>query len=322
MDLDLYLSENIDDILDNPEKYVSTSNENITSNKKVSINESANNTIEIKNNLKKTKIIESYDTEYDDIDEKEYMEYNHNFYDNSYEYYDIECIDDSEYNSDNENSDNYNLYEINYENGTENKNEDNCEDDILDELYEKMHNSIHSKTNVKELFENPTQSNYDEIYYENISNPNSNLVHERDRDPDLDAEMIENDDGYYFFNLMNIFMRYYNNKYDKTEHFFSNIGNNEKNTTSQMELFYDAVMEFKMMVEHMELDNDTAMKQLYTELEPEKISSMFEKWDKQIYMFEMDELKLFSPSLIVCLNYVYEKNILNSDWNIYNLRDN
>lgn len=49
---------------------------------------------------------------------------------------------------------------------------------------------------------------------------------------------------------------------------------------------------------------------------------MFEKWNSQIYMFELDELKLFSPSLIVCLNYVYENNILNSDWNIYNLRDN
>ena len=89
-----------------------------------------------------------------------------------------------------------------------------------------------------------------------------------------------------------------------------------------MEIFFDAIIEHKMMCEQMELNNNDAMKQLYTEFEPEKISLMFEKWDKQIYMFELDELKLFSPSLIVCLNYIFEKNILNLSWNIYNLRDN
>lgn len=304
MDLDLYLSENIDDILDNPDKYVST--ENNTTSKKVTINET-------KNNFKKIQ-----DLEYDDIDEKEYMEYNQDFYNNSYEYYDIDCVDDTEY-ADDENNDAHNIDEINYEcENDDNKNEDNCEDDVLDELYEKMHNSIQPKVNTKELFENPTQLDHDKMCNENNLNSNSNT----DQNINLNSDVIENDDGYYFFNLMNIFVKYYNNKFDKTEHFFSNIGNNEKNTTSQMELFYDAIIEFKMMIEHMKLDNDMAMKQLYAESEPEKISSMFEKWDKQIYMFEMGELKLFSPSLIVCLNYVYEKNILNSDWNIYNLRDN
>jgi len=104
--------------------------------------------------------------------------------------------------------------------------------------------------------------------------------------------------------------------------FFSNINDFEKDTTNQMELFFDAIIEHKMMCEQMELDNCDAMKEIYSELEPEKISQMFEKWNKQIYMFELDEIKLFSPSLIVCLNYIFEENILNSNWNIYNLRDN
>ena len=286
MDLDKYLSENFDDILDNSDKYVTSYNPIKSSNKKVSINELDNNVIEIEKNQK---YFNDYSLEYDDLDEKEYMDYNYEYYDNSYEYYDIDCDDNNDNNDDNNNNNSTNVNHDNYDN----QNEDDYTEDIIDELYEKMHNSIQKNPNVVEL------------------NYNSN-----------DSEMIKNDDGFYFFNLMNIFIKYYNNKYDKTEHFFSNINNIENDTTSQMELFYDAIMEYKMMSEQMELDNDEAMKQIYTESEPEKISLMFEKWNKQIYMFELDELKLFSPSLIVCLNYIFEKNILNLSWNIYNLRDN
>ena len=106
---------------------------------------------------------------------------------------------------------------------------------------------------------------------------------------------------------------YYNNKFNKIEHFFSNIKNVEKDTTSQMELFFDAIMEFKIYCEKMELNSNDAMKQLYLEHESEKILKMFENWDKQIYLFEYNDSKLFSPSLIICLNYIYDKNILNDN---------
>jgi len=303
MDLDLYLAVNFDEILDNPDKYVSSNNINNIldkkSDKKVILDENTNTIVEIEKSTKQ-KYIDN-DLEYDDLDKKEYLEYNKEYFDSVNEYYDIDCVDDNSDDNLKYEDDNYtNHIQNNVINTDDNINEDNCEDDVLDELYEKMYELSQPKTNVKELFQNQ----------------------QTDIHNSTNTDLIENDDGYYFFNLMNIFVKYYNNKYDKVEHFFSNINDTEKDTTSQMEIFFDAILEYKMMVEKMGLSNGEAMEQLYKESEPEKISAMFEKWNMQIYMFELDELKLFSPSLIVCLNYVYEKNILNSDWNIYNLRDN
>lgn len=304
-DLDLYLKDNFDEILDNPDEYVCSTNiNNILDkkhDKKVIFDENANTIVEIEKTIKQKYIDNVNGLEYDDLDEKEYLEYNQEYFNTSNEYYDIDCDD---------NDDNDDDYNNNVQNNItipdDDLNEDNCEDDVMDELYEKMYELSQPTNNVSELFPNFNQSNQKT----NATNTTDTI------------NLIENDDGYYFFNLMNIFVKYYNNKFDKVEHFFSNINYIEKDTTSQMELFFDAILEFKMMVEKMGLNNDEAMKQLYTESEPEKISAMFEKWNSQIYMFELDEFKLFSPSLIVCLNYIFEKNILNSDWNIYNLRDN
>jgi len=312
MDLDLYLAENFDEILYNPDEYVCSTNRNNYLNnkidKKVIFDENANTIVEIEKNNKQKYIDNDNELEFEDLDEKEYLEYNQEYFDSSNEYYDIDCLDDNLDDNSNDNLDDNNTNNIQkniYINDDDNINEDNCEDDVMDELYEKMHQLSQPKNNVTELFPNYNQVNQQA----NITNSNN-------------TDLIENDDGYYFFNLMNIFVKYYNNKFDKVEHFFSNINNVDNDTTSQMELFFDSILEYKMMVEKMGLDDGEGMKQLYKETEPEKISAMFEKWNSQIYMFELDELKLFSPSLIVCLNYVYEKNILNSDWNIYNLRDN
>jgi hypothetical protein len=312
MDLDLYLADNIDEILDNPDKYISSTNINNylnkKSDKKVIFDENANTIVEIEKNTKQKYIDNDDGLEYEDLDEKEYLEYNQEYFDISNQYYDIDCADDdSDLVDDWEQNNKNNL--LNNDNDNDNNiNEDDCEDDVMDELYEKMYELSQSKTNVNELFQNFDKSK------QHIDTTNTTGI--------TNTNLIENDDGYYFFNLMNIFVKYYNNKYDKVEHFFSNIGNIEKDTTSQMELFFDAILEFKMMVEKMGLNNEEAMEQLYEESEPDKISAMFEKWNSQIYMFELNELKLFSPSLIVCLNYVFDKNLLNSDWNIYNLRDN
>lgn len=321
MNLDEYLSENLDNILDNPDKYIS-SNSSIKqdklikytkSNKKVLIDESNNDIIEIEKIIKETE----ENINIDDFDEKEYLEYNQEYYDNSNEYYDISC----------EESDNNNNEEIDYDYENNNKQqdkyqsiisteeptEDDCEDDIMDELYEKMHKSLHPTNNTDETFETDNKSIQELLSKsEELTNSNSNS--------NSSTELYDN--GEYFFNLMNIFIKYYNNKFDKVEHFFSNVKDIEKGTTYQMEMFFDSIIEFKMFCECMELSSDIAMEHLYKETEPDKISKLFEKWDKQIYMFELGELKMFSPSLIICLNYVYEKNILNEDWNIYNLRDN
>lgn len=301
--LDEYITDNLDNIIDEPEKYIG----NYKNKKKVLFDDSKNNIIEIDKSIKYTNDNHDY---YDDIDEKEYFEYNYEYFDNSNQYFDIYC-DHEEYINDY-----YNYEEQIIKNEDETKYEDDYEDDIIDELYEKMHKSLEQKKNEfinDNVFENLNNQDFNELTDKIDALTKTNNLHK---------ESLENDNGYYFFHLMNIFMKYYNNKFDKKEHFFSNIKDVDIGTTNQMELFFDAIVEFKMLCEQMEISSEDAMKQLYSESEPEKISKMFEKWDKQIYMFEHDKIKLFSPSLIICLNYIFEKNILNDDWNIYNLRDN
>jgi hypothetical protein len=323
MNLDEYLNENLDDILDNPDKYIS-SNKVIVSNKKVSINEFNNDIIEIDKIVKQTE----ENSFIDDMDEKEYLEYNQEYFDNSNEYYDINCdMDDDNIDNDihhnninddinNDNKKQYTNYQslISNEKIIEEPTEDDYEDDIIDELYEKMHKSLHPSNDINDIGKQCETSNksIQELLSksEELVNSNSN------------SNSNSYDNGEYFFNLMNIFMKYYNNKFDKIEHFFSNIKDLDKGTTNQMELFFDSIIEFKMFCECMEISTDKAMEHLYKETEPEKISKLFEKWDKQIYLFEFEEHKMISPSLIICLNYIYEKNILEADWNIYNLRDN
>jgi len=304
MNLDDFLKENLDDILDNSDKYVSSNKPNKV-NKKVLINESHNNIFEIGKNNAQTKEL----TDIDNSDEKEYLEYNREYFDNSNEYHDINCInnDDDDNNYDNNNYDKYQTIISNEE-----LTEDNCEDDIIDELYEKMHKSLQSSNNIDETFD---------FSYETNNNSIQDLIMESNQIIDTNKNLSFDDNGEYFFNLINIFIKYYNNKFDKVEHFFSNIKDLDKGTSYQMELFFDLIIEFKIFCEHMNLSTNKAMEHLYKETEPEKISALFEKWDKQIYMFELGELKMFSPSLIICLNYIYEKNILEENWNIYNLRN-
>lgn len=299
MDLDLYLSKNFNEIIENPDLFVSSNNDK---KKKVVFNE-------FNNDINEFDVYGIDKIDLNESDDKEYMEYNHEYYDASNEYFDINCqntTDDSDILNDHDDIDEQFEPELN---------EDNCENDIIDELYEKMYDSMQQTTNTfNEQAMNMFNEQATNIFNKQETNTNVKLF--------LNDNEIENDDGYYFINLMNIFTKYYNIKYNKNEHFFSNINDSEKDTSSQMELFFDAILEFKIVMKQMNLNNNEIMKQLYTEHEPEKISEMFEKGNEQIYMFELDELKLFSPSLIVCLNYIFEKNILNSNWNIYNLRDN
>lgn len=371
MNLDEYLSNNFDEILDNPDKYVGTNNNNIGNNKNkikskkhVCINEFANNVNVIQDNCDLINF-KNFDN-LEDLDEREYLEYNQEFYDNSNEYYNVLC-DDDDADYENANCNNANCDNVNYDNANsdtnnntnlnnldhlddnssfhfinkendvnEEPNEDDCEDYIIDELYEKMHKSFElAKLNelkeTKDIFEYSNNKSIRElidkanlIYESNEHNNSDNNNRDNNKYNNIDGvdDIDRDDEGYYFINLMNVFTKYYNNKYDKLEHFFSNIDDMERGVSNQMSIFFDAITEFKMYCDQMNITTEEAMKHLYTESEPEKISKMFETWDKQIYMFELDELKLFSPSLIICLNYIYEKNILNSDWNIYNLRDN
>jgi hypothetical protein len=65
---------------------------------------------------------------------------------------------------------------------------------------------------------------------------------------------INNEDHEYYFKLINIFMKYYNDKFNKNENLFSNVKDKNKDTNSALELFFEAIMEFKDLKEKLNID--------------------------------------------------------------------
>ncbi len=139
----------------------------------------------------------------------------------------------------------------------------------------------------------------------------------------------------FYFGLMNVFMKYYNEKYEKKEHFFSGVKDVNKDTSTCMELFFESVIEFKQLKEKLneEVDeelkdndeslNNLALKFYFDHSDKEKVSSLFDSWSGQIYCLQVERKKIISPSLFTCLHIVLTNNLLDKEcWNIFCLRDN
>lgn len=321
MDLDRFIGENLDDILDNPDEYIID---------KTNKTNKSNKIIKSFENTKKVKFVEfdkscKNETEIDnssDIYDEDYDDFGYEYKNNSDSYSDDEI--DSNYDTNNENDD---IDENNKE-----INEDDYTDDIIGELYQNMYETNTNKIDIVESFKNLSQLDFEKINNQDNLLINKKLSNEQNNKiVDSEKNEFANDDIYYFINLINIFMKYYNNKFDKLENFFSGIKNNDKDTSSQMELFFDSIVEYKSVKEKFGLDNDKCMELIYLDSDSDsnsdsnsdqqKIIELFDKWENQIYMLEMDNCRYISPSIIICLNYIYEKDIFENYWNIYNLRN-
>lgn len=206
-------------------------------------------------------------------------------------------------------------------------NEDDCQDDITSELYQNMYenklNSDKSKQKVNFNLDNNNIFEFDNI--DDNDNDKKNLI-------DLDIEI-----GYYL-NLINVFMLYYNEKFEKSENFFSGVQNVDMDTSNQMELFFEAIIEFKnlknkiskdielndkndVILENEESLNNITMKFIFNETQEDKIKYLFDLWEGQIYCLNISSEKFFTPSLIVCLNYIQTNNLEFGTYNIFNLRN-
>ena len=110
--------------------------------------------------------------------------------------------------------------------------------------------------------------------------------------------------GVYYFNLLNIFIKYYNDKYNKNENFFTNIKDIDKDTTPQMELFYEMIIEYNLIDE---LDNDSKW------VKEDDVHKLIKNPKyQQVYCLELPNKEcIYAPSLLICLNYLIEHN--NSD---------
>ena len=168
--------------------------------------------------------------------------------------------------------------------------------------------------------------NKHEEYYNNLFNEQMENV---------DDVLFDND---HYMNLMNVFVTYYNEKFDKVENFFTGIDeicdddkNNDNNNnisgningfkpnecSNIIELFLEAIFELRIIMEHFNIDDiKLAMKMIYNETENSNIISdiLNSDNDHKLYCLEIKEknketVKIYSLSLIICLNYVVD-NVL------------
>ena len=277
MDLDKYITDNIDEIINNPNEFLNNTKKNkkkISKNNDISLNQDED---------------DIYGDDYDDF---------------GFIY--------KKYESDSSDSDDGDDKIISNEKIISESNEDDYTNDIIDELYQDMYDKKYNKITKNEL----EKDNFQTLSI----NGNTTIENKKN-----DDESFEDDDGYYIINLINIFMLYYNNKFDKKEHFFSGVKDTKKDTSAQMELFFETIDEYKLLKKLFNKNNEDCMKLIYINSDQESkndniISELFLKWKYQIYMLELKYKKYISPSLLVCLNYIYENNIID-DWNIYNLRN-
>lgn len=207
-------------------------------------------------------------------------------------------------------------------------------DENTDNIHIQSDNESNKSTKSDES-DNESEESYDLngrfIEPENIDNKDNYNEHENiepDNNPDTDTK--------FYFGLMNIFMKYYNEKFEKQHNFFSGIKDFQKDTSNPMELFFDAIIEFKMLKENIVnglpendevRDSDDsittmAMKFYFNSDQKQKITNLFEMWEGQIYCLEYGPSKIISPSLIVCLNYIMVNELVNNEWTIFNLKDN
>jgi hypothetical protein len=167
--------------------------------------------------------------------------------------------------------------------------------DILDE----------EKEEKEENEENNEDDNEDYINYEELI----------DEEPDTNASELSNlkiEELKFYQSLINTYMIYYNEKYDKNETIISNVKNE---TNPQMELFYEAIFNYTKYGEKNNIQPEEILNIIY-EKEEYNLKNIEHE---ELYCLDMCEKKMYSPLLIVCLSYVVENNI--KTWKIYSLKN-
>jgi len=204
-------------------------------------------------------------------------------------------------------------------------------DDNIEEILDNPAFFISSEQNTKEnrkvvnIYEGEDLEEQDDVFdfedihemlekkKEAIKNPENPENHKNPEDPE------------YYFKLINIFMKYYNDKYNKNENLFSNIENKHKDTNSALELFFEAIMEFKDLKEKLNIDGTSTgveaidLLDKYYDSDSKEIVNLMNSYDN-VYCLEINEdnKKIITISLIICLNYVLVNKI--EKWNIFILK--
>jgi hypothetical protein len=188
----------------------------------------------------------------------------------------------------------------------DNQNEDELtNEEIQGELFEKYYNKITEKE-----------------YLKSIGEYNSDEDEKEDKEDTNEENISEHK-----ISLLNLFLIHYNEKYEKCENYFSNIKNIEKDTSNSMELFFEAIVEFKKIKDELKYEEDEECMDYYFEESDDKnIIEMFDKFpENQMYCLDFNNTRIITPSILICLNYLInnKEDLFGiKNWNIFNLRDN
>jgi hypothetical protein len=201
--------------------------------------------------------------------------------------------------------------------------EDNL-DDILDNpeyfINEKIElNKEENPIETWNIIDNTNEDNGEDEYI--IGNMDYEDFYElKEKQNKIQEENIIDDSDYYF-QLLNLYIKYYNEKFNKNENLFHNIKNIESDTNSALELFFEAIIEFKHLKDKLNLDELDLLDKYYKENDNEIVNLM--NSDDQVYCLEIENNnklnKIITFSLIICLNYVLVNKINN--WKIFILKD-
>ena len=201
--------------------------------------------------------------------------------------------------------------------------EDNL-DDILDNpeyfINEKKDiNNFDNPVETWNIIDNTNEDNGEDEYI--IGNMDYEDFYElKEKQNKIQEENIIEDSDYYF-QLLNLYIKYYNEKFNKNENLFYNIKNIESDTNSALELFFEAIIEFKHLKDKLNLDEIDLLDKYYKENDTEIMNLM--NSDDQVYCIEIENNnklnKIITFSLIICLNYVLVNKINN--WKIFILKD-
>jgi hypothetical protein len=142
------------------------------------------------------------------------------------------------------------------------------------------------------------------------------IIEEKEKQPETG---IYSEEPEYFFKLINTYVKFYNEKFNKNENLFSNIENKDKDTNPALELFFEAIMEFKDLKDKLNIDEIDLLDKYY-DSESEEIVNLMNSYE-QVYCLEINEnkKKIITMSLIICLNYVLVNKI--EKWNIFMLKN-
>ena len=99
---------------------------------------------------------------------------------------------------------------------------------------------------------------------------------------------------------------------ENSSNIFVNFRHNMNNISKDIEEIFNIID--KNLHFNNDFNNDI-------DTDTDKILELFSKSENQIYMLDLGIKRYVSPSLLICLNYIYENQINENYWDIYNLRN-